>query len=89
MSHSDHNFAEEPKYDSVGEELQLNTEEMKYDTDFKASATKPIHIERLPENKETEIKIDTKKKDNSSSYFSESYDSSSSSESDDFGKRDI
>ena len=64
-------------------------EEMKYDTDFKASATKPIHIERLPQNIKSEVKIpvETKKKGNSSSYFSESYDSSD--DSDDFDKRDI
>jgi len=50
---------------------------MKYNTDFEASAVKPIHIERLPQNIKSEpVKpVDTKKKGNSSSYFSESYDS--------------
>jgi hypothetical protein len=50
---------------------------MKYNTDFEASAVKPIHIERLPQNIQSEpVKpVDTKKKGNSSSYFSESYDS--------------
>jgi hypothetical protein len=65
-------------------------EEMKYDTDFKASATKPINIERLQQSIKSEVEkpVETKKKGNSSSYFSESYDSSDDS-SDNFDKRDI